>query len=83
MSAMSLIQTGGGPQIFQMRRVEAMRTPPVDTRAHGRGVAVSLFQGRQLPYVINWDSISLENATYLPMPDPFDTYESEVREVAG
>jgi len=66
-----------------VRRPEAMRTPPADTRAHGRGLAVSLFQGRQLPYVINWDSISLENATYLPMPDPFSTYEEEVRDIAS
>ncbi len=65
-----------------VRRPEAMRTPPADTRAHGRGLAISLFQGRQLPYVINWDSISLENAAYLPMPDPFDIYENEVRELA-
>ncbi len=65
------------------RRLDALRTAPADTRAHGRGLAVSLFQGRQLPYVINWDSISLENGDYLPMPDPFHTYETEVRDVAG
>ncbi len=59
-------------------RPEAMRTPPVDTRAWGRGHAVSLFQKRQLPYVINWDSISLEGANHLPMPDPFETYERDV-----
>ena len=61
-----------------VRRLESMRTPPSDTRARGRGVAVSLFQGRQIPYVINWDSISLENSSYLPMPDPFETYERHV-----
>ena len=59
-----------------VRRRETMRSPPADTRARGRGVAVKLFQGRQLPYVINWDSISLENSQYLPMPDPFETYEN-------
>ena len=61
-----------------VRRPETMRIPPSDTRARGRGVAVSLFQGRQVPYVINWDSISLENSSYLPMPDPFETYERHV-----
>ena len=66
----------------RMRRPDAMRTPPADTRAHGRGLAVSRFQEQQLPYVINWDSISIENANYLPMPDPFDTYEEEVRVLA-
>ncbi|MHA3773471.1 proteasome accessory factor PafA2 family protein [Verrucomicrobiota bacterium sgz303538] len=61
-----------------VRRTETMRIPPSDTRARGRGVAVSMFQTRQLPYVINWDSISLENSSYLPMPDPFETYERHV-----
>ena len=62
------------------RREEASRVPPADTRAHGRGLAVALFQKKQLPYVINWDSITLENATCLAMPDPFETY---ARQVAG
>ncbi len=66
-----------------VRRPEATHIPPADTRAHGRGLAVSLFQGQQLPYVINWDSISLEHATHLPMSDPFETYEAQVRELAG
>ncbi len=64
-----------------VRRPEAMRTPPSDTRAFGRGRAVSLFQERQVPYVINWDSISVENTSYLPMPDPFETYEAHVAEL--
>jgi proteasome accessory factor A len=63
-----------------VRRPEAMRTAPADTRAHGRGLAVSHFQQQKdLAYVVNWDSISVENATHLPMPDPFETYESHVR----
>ncbi len=57
-----------------VRRPEAARTPPNDTRAHGRGKAVSFFQDQSIPYVINWDSISIENSSNLPMPDPFDTY---------
>jgi proteasome accessory factor A len=63
----------------RVRRPEAMAQPPADTRAHGRGLAVSLFQQRKLPYVINWDGISLETASSLPMPDPFDTYATEIR----
>jgi len=61
-------------------RPEATRVPPADTRAHGRGLAVSLFQERKLPYVINWDTIAIESARQLPMPDPFETYEAHVRE---
>ena len=61
-----------------VRRFETTQTPPADTRACGRGRAVSLFRNRALPYVINWDSISLENANYLAMPDPFETYEGMI-----
>lgn len=63
----------------RMRRPAAMNLPPVDTRACGRGMAVSIFQDRKLPYVINWDSISLDNTPYLPMPDPFETYSGQVK----
>ena len=64
-------------------RPEATRTPPADTRAHGRGLAVALFQKRQLPYVINWDTIATDTANQLAMADPFETYEAQVRELAG
>ena len=29
--------------------------------------------------VINWDTISLDTTPYLAMPDPFETYEDQVR----
>jgi proteasome accessory factor A len=60
------------------RRPDAAKAPPGDTRAHGRGRAVAHFQENCLPYLINWDSIALENQRYLMMPDPFDNYEAEV-----
>ncbi len=63
----------------RVRRAAAMSQPPADTRAHGRGLAVSLFQDRKASYVINWDTISIDPAPSLPMPDPFDTYETQVR----
>jgi proteasome accessory factor A len=61
-----------------VRREEAMIIPPANTRAHGRSKAVTLFQKKNLPYIINWDSIALESQDYLPMPDPFHAYEEEV-----
>jgi proteasome accessory factor A len=64
-----------------VRRGEAARVPPPDTRARGRGQAVARFQEKPAPYVINWDSIALETGQYLPMPDPFETYEAQVREL--
>jgi proteasome accessory factor A len=61
-----------------VRRPDAMKTPPSNTRACGRGKAVVRFQEENMPYLINWDSIALENQNYLMMPDPFETYEKEV-----
>ena len=61
-----------------VRRPEAMTSPPINTRAAGRAQAVAWFQQRQLPYVINWDSIACESRDFLVMGDPFHTYEREV-----
>ena len=55
-----------------------MRAPPANTRAFGRGRAISHFQQSGQQYLINWDSIALESNRYLMMPDPFDTYTAEV-----
>jgi proteasome accessory factor A len=63
----------------RVRRADAMSKPPSDTRAFGRGLAVSMLQDSKLSYVINWDTIALDNIPILPMPDPFETYEDEVR----
>jgi hypothetical protein len=60
-----------------------MRKPPADTRACGRGQAVAPFQECHAPYVINRDSISLENGDFLAMPDPFYTYEQEAAALVG
>ena len=62
-----------------VRNPEAMRTPPADTRARGRGAAVAHFQASELAYVINWDSISCENQSHFAMGDPFETYEGAVK----
>ena len=64
------------------RRTECTYQPPSDTRANGRGRAVARFINGRVPYVINWDSISVENTAHLPMPDPFDTYASAADELS-
>jgi hypothetical protein len=61
-----------------IRREETMWEPPQNTRARGRSKAIKYFQEKNLPYIINWDSIALENQDYLPMPDPFHKYQEEV-----
>jgi proteasome accessory factor A len=64
-----------------VRRTECTYEAPHDTRACGRGRAVGHFIPSRVPYVINWDCISIENIAHLPMPDPFDTYVAEVDEM--
>jgi len=61
-----------------VRREDAKTHPPANTRATGRSKAVSFFQRKNLPYIINWDSIALESQDYLPIPDPFHGYAYEV-----
>ena len=61
-----------------VRRAEAMREPPGNTRAAGRAVAVAKFQKDDRPYVINWDSIAYDSRDFLVMGDPFETYTNEV-----
>jgi proteasome accessory factor A len=63
-----------------VRRASAMRTPPANTRALGRGHAVAHFQNSDATYLINWDSIASDNQSYLLMPDPFQSYVAEVGE---
>ena len=64
-----------------MQISEALQSPPEDTRAKGRGRAVSYFlKHPKRNYLINWDSISVEGEAPLSMPDPFDDYEEIVRQ---
>ncbi len=65
----------------RIRRPDAVHIPPRTTRARGRGRAVELLQNSEHPYVINWDSIAIENTDCLAMPDPFSTYVSEVEQL--
>ncbi len=61
-----------------VRRTEAMRQPPMNTRAAGRSRAVAHFQNDSRPYVVNWDSIAFDSRDFLVMGDPFQTYVDEV-----
>jgi proteasome accessory factor A len=64
---------------LRMRRENALREPPSNTRAWGRGIAVERFMETQMPYIVNWDSIAAADLHVLPMSDPFYTYEAEAR----
>ena len=56
-----------------------LRTPPTDTRAHARGLAVAHCLERGEPCVFNWDSMTVGTERTLAMPDPLATYDGEVR----
>lgn len=66
-----------------IRRESALREPPRDTRAWGRGKAVERCVETRQPGVINWDSLAVGLGNALPMGDPFHTYEKEVEGLLG
>jgi len=55
----------------------AMVTPPQDTRAKARSQVMRSLSGQKARYVIDWDSIYVEDEKYLSLDDPFLTYEAE------
>jgi proteasome accessory factor A len=61
------------------RRPSAIATPPSNTRAWGRGIAIKKFMNGPRSYVVNWDAVSLEGGSHLPMGDPFRSYDGEIR----
>ena len=58
----------------------ALVTPPQDTRAKARSVVMRELTGQKARYVIDWDSIYVEDEKYLSLDDPFLVYEIETRE---
>lgn len=56
---------------------EAIVKPPADTRAKARSTVMRALAGQKSRYVIDWDSIYVEDEKYLNLDDPFLTYEAE------
>lgn len=54
--------------------------PPQDTRAKGRSEVVQALSKNRVRYIVDWDSVYLENEHHLSFRDPFSTYEQEVQE---
>ena len=54
-------------------------TPPQDTRAKARSQVMRCLTGQKSRYVIDWDSIYVEDEKYLNLDDPFLTYEGEAK----
>ena len=55
--------------------------PPTNTRAQARGIAVRYLREQSGSYIINWDSIAVENKDPLVMGNPFHPYRSEVSQL--
>ena len=58
----------------------AIVTPPQDTRARARSAVMRELTGHKARYVIDWDSIYVEDEMYLNLDDPFRTYDFEASE---
>ncbi|MDA0747950.1 MAG: proteasome accessory factor PafA2 family protein [bacterium] len=56
----------------------AIHEPPQDTRAFGRSEVVRALSENRVRYIVDWDSVYLENERHLSLRDPFQTYEEEV-----
>ncbi|MBT6147193.1 MAG: proteasome accessory factor PafA2 family protein, partial [Gemmatimonadetes bacterium] len=56
---------------------DAIVRPPSDTRARARSAVMRSLSGHKARYVIDWDSIYVEDEKYLNLDDPFMTYEAE------
>lgn len=56
----------------------AMTDPPQNTRAKGRSKLVEQVVRRRDSkfYMFDWNGVALDRNTYVPMEDPYDTYEN-------
>lgn len=57
---------------------EACTRPPQNTRAKARAALVKALSENRVRYIVDWDSVYLENEHHLSFRDPFHTYDEEV-----
>jgi proteasome accessory factor A len=75
-----LVEQGTAPRVVSDERVRyCTQNPPQTTRAQARGWAVrQLLEHETKSYVINWDSIAIDNKDPLVMGNPFHNYLEDV-----
>lgn len=61
-----------------VRQAGAMTVPPSNTRAAARARAVEALRGSNLQYVVNWDSVAIDNREFIAMGDPLNNYRAEM-----
>ena len=54
--------------------------PPQNTRAYARSEVVRALSENRVRYIVDWDSVYLENEKHLNLRDPFKTYKDTVAE---
>ncbi len=75
----ALAEQGRVERVLSPERVVfCAENPPANTRAQARGIAVRYLRDRASNYIINWDSIAVENKDPLVMGNPFHPYRTEV-----
>lgn len=63
----------------EMDILDAMTTPPQDTRAKGRARLVEqVIQKRSKFYLFDWNGVAVDRHRYIELPDPFDPYDEIV-----
>jgi proteasome accessory factor A len=78
---LDLLERGSIKRIVDDERINrAIVSPPADTRARARSQVMRALAGYRARYVIDWDSIYVEEEKFLNMDDPFLTYEEEAKE---
>ena len=80
-----LLQRGRMKRVVGDKRVnKAIADPPADTRAWARSQVMHALTECKARYVVDWDSIYVEEEHYLNIDDPFSRYEDETEDfVAG
>ena len=78
----ALVEQGRTQHVVTPERVAfCVQNPPANTRAQARGIAVRHLRDQAGSYIINWDSIAVENKDPLIMNNPFHPYQSEVAQL--
>ena len=77
-----LEQQGRMQRVLTDDQIErACLTPPMDTRAKARATLVKTLSEYRMRYIVDWDSVYLENERHLNLRDPFCTYDEEAADL--
>lgn len=73
-----LLKQGAMQRVLTDEQIEkACVTPPQDTRAKARAALVRTLAENRIRYIVDWDSVYLENENHLSFRDPFSIYAEE------